>query len=90
MNLMKKFFEVQMGLDVCPPAREKLLKKIMPRLCIENDICPVCSGDLEIFDDINAAYVNSTKKCKTCKMLFKGEKSYGRPHIEPTPFIRQK
>ena len=90
MNNIKKFFDVQLGNDVCPPAKEKLLKKILPELCVENDICPLCSGDLVISDSGCVAFVNANKKCPACKAVFKGEKSYGRSaDLKSTPFIQR-
>jgi len=75
---MKKFFDIQMGLDVCPPAKEKLFKKILPELCIDYDICPLCSGELRISNIQSQTFTNSNKRCKSCKAFFKGDKSYGR------------
>jgi len=88
MKSLKQFFNVQMGLDVCPPAKEKLFKKMLPELCIEYDICPLCGGDLTVTDDADSgSFINSVKKCKECSGRFKGEKSYGRPHIQSKTFI---
>jgi len=89
-KLLKKFFDVHMSADVCPSAKEKLFKKILPELCIENDICPFCSEDLKVADDCNAAYMYSVKECEGCKGRFKGKKSYGRPNVESKTFIQKR
>lgn len=87
MKSVKKYFDVQMGLDICAPAREKLFKKLLPNMCVEHDICPLCSADLEIDDFISAAFVNAGKKCVECDAVFKGDKSYGRSDIKSKAFI---
>lgn len=88
MKSVKGFFDIHMGLDVCPPAKEKLFKKILPKLCVENDICPMCSAGLEILDfDARAIYVCSIKKCPACKAVFKGDKSYGRKNLKSAATI---
>ncbi len=83
-----KFFDVQMGLDVCPPAKEKLFKRILPKLCVDNNICPLCSGELRISNIQGQTFTNSYKRCKSCKALFKGDKSYGRPNNKSTPIVQ--
>ena len=90
MNNIKKFFDVQLWDDVCTPAKEKLLKKILPKFCVENDICPLCSGDLVISDNECIAIINANKECLSCKAVFKGEKSYGRPtNLKSAPFVQR-
>ena len=88
MKSIKKFFDVQMGKGVCPPAREKLFKKLLPKLCVENDICPLCGEDLEVFDDHSFTFVNSAKRCVGCNGTFKGVKSYGRVNVESKAVIQ--
>jgi len=90
MMKLKEFFDVHMGTDICPPAKEKLFKRLLPKLCIENDICPLCAGDLKVVDDWNSAFVCSVKQCKECEGKFKGERSYGRPNVESKTFIQKR
>jgi hypothetical protein len=86
---VKEYFDIQMGLKVCEAAKEKLFERLLPKLCVENDVCPLCGGELGIADDTNAAYICSTKECKSCEAKFRGDKSYGRPYVKSTTFLQK-
>jgi hypothetical protein len=86
---MKEFFDIQMGLNVCEAAKEKFMKAVLPKLCVEHDICPLCGGELEVYDDVNAAFMYSSKQCKDCEGKFSGDKSYGRPNVKSKTFLQE-
>jgi len=89
MNKLRRFFDVHMGMGVCTKAKKRLSKEVLPKLCVEHDICPLCGGDLEIVDDVDAAFICSGKECKDCEGKFRGTKSYGRPNVKSATFLQK-
>jgi len=82
MKGMVEFFKTQMKSTVHPKAKERLELEVMPKLCVDNDICPACGGDLELGNDINRAYLWAVKICVKCEKEYENtsvkRRRYGR------------
>lgn len=91
MTSMMEYLKEQTAVSACHAARVKLFKKIVPQLCIDNDICPACANDLIVHDDGRSPFMNPKDRlCEKCNTLFKGGKlvTYRRPDIKPKAFIQ--
>ena len=61
-----EFFKTQMKSTIAPAAKKRLELEIMPKLCVNYDVCPACGGDLELANDVRSAYRWSLKICVKC------------------------
>jgi len=85
MTSMLKYFKHKMSQNMHPGAAEKLLKKIMPQMCIDNDICPACSADLKPHDQMHSPWTHTKDRvCTQCETIYKGgDVAIHRRHTEP-------
>ena len=73
MTSMLKYFKHQASKNMHPGAAEKLLKKILPQMCVDNDICPNCSADLKPHDEFHSPYMHTKDRvCTQCDTVYKG------------------
>ena len=92
MTSMMKYFKNQMGKNMHPEAAEKLFNRIMPQMCVDNDICPNCSADLIPHDDMHSPYMHTKDRlCTQCDTLYKGGNvAIYRRHTKPKTFIQSR
>ena len=83
MKGMVEFFKIQMKSTISPAAKKRLELEIMPKLCVDYDVCPACGGDLELANDMNSAYLWSLKICVECG------KKYGNSAVKRRKHGRQ-
>lgn len=91
MTSMFKYFRHQMSKNMHPGAVEKLFKKIMPQMCIDNDICPDCSADLIPHEDFRSPFMDTKDRvCTQCGVIYKGDDVaiYRRPNTKPQAFVQ--
>lgn len=91
---MMKYFKHQMRQNMHPGAAKKLFKRIMPQLCVDNDICPACSADLMLHDESHSPYMRTKDRiCSQCDTIYKGGNiatPHRGPDIEPEAFVQKR
>ena len=80
MKGMVEFFKTQMKSTISPVARRRLELEIVPKICVEHDVCPVCGGDLEPANDTRSAYRWSLKICVKCGKKYENNAVKRRNH----------
>ena len=93
MNSISKYFKTQMSAYVSPVARDKLFARVVPQMCVDNDICPACGSDLDVYDDLKGIFMHAHAKdriCKQCGILYKGgDVAIQRRNTKSKAFIQQ-